>query len=80
MNSAEQLYIGLQRILQGEIVDSVLSELQTQDSNSVSEISLSSPVLKTAHSEWVEEEMRSRSNKAIYRFTTAHFTNRRRDH
>lgn len=57
LNRNELYMYGLQRILQGEIVDSVLSELKTPDSNSVSEISLSSPSAQdSAFREWVEEE------------------------
>ncbi|MDA9103501.1 peptidase [Schleiferiaceae bacterium] len=47
---------GVQRILQGEIIDSVLVDLSSQDSSQV-EIILSNPSTQdSAFREWVEEE------------------------
>ena len=53
----ERYLQGVQRILQGEVVDTVLQELETDTSSNSEEIVLSNPSAQdSAFREWVEEE------------------------
>ena len=53
----ERYIQGVQRILQGEIIDTVLQELETDTSSNNAEIELSDPSSQdSAFREWVEEE------------------------
>lgn len=53
----ERYLTGVQRILQGEVIDSVVEDITTDDTNAVNVISLSNPSSEdSAFREWVEEE------------------------
>jgi murein DD-endopeptidase MepM/ murein hydrolase activator NlpD len=53
----ERYIQGVQRILQGEVIDTVLQELETDTSSNNAEIALSDPSAQdSAFREWVEEE------------------------
>ena len=53
----ERYLTGVQRILQGEVIDSVIQEITTDDTTSITAVSLSNPSSEdSAFREWVEEE------------------------
>ena len=57
INRNERYIEGVQRILQGEIIDSVLQDLEEDSTSNTTEIILSSPSREdSAFREWVEEE------------------------
>jgi len=57
IDRTERYILGVQRILQGEVIDTVLQKLETDTSSNSAEIVLSDPSAQdSAFREWVEEE------------------------